>query len=469
MIKALWFMIKIALFAALALWLVEQPGMVEIEWLNYDVRIHMGLFLISVLGLILISIFIYNVIKTFVDFPKSYRRYSDVKRIEKGYKALTMGLSAVAAGDSKLAAYQSHRANKLLEGDKGLPVLLKAQAARMQGDEAAAQDSFTALLENKDTAFLGARGLLQAALDAEDYDRALETAHKALKIQPRQPWILKIVYDLEIRLKHWLPALDSLAQLEKYSDLTKADAARARIALLHARGDALALSGMDGENADDADSVKTQRLRTLQKAHAVDKSFAPSIVRLAVFHHQNAQRRKAVRLIEKSWKSKPHRDLARCWVGLMSQDKASKPLGAVQWMERLLKLNASSAAGYVEAGRIATEAGLWGEARSYFERAQMIEPSAQLCQMRAALEEKAGAPEDVVQEWLDKAVDAPTALGWVCGQTGRIYEDWSPVAMPHGSFNTIEWRMPNAQAIGVEALEKPALVEAVLEAPRKMS
>src|SRR5262245_23719039 len=107
MLKALWFMIKVGVLTAAAIWIAERPGTVKIEWLEYTVTVHVGLGLLVVVGTMLLAIFVYNIIRTFVDFPKAYRRYSEIKSREKGYRALTLGLTAVAAGDAKAAVYQA--------------------------------------------------------------------------------------------------------------------------------------------------------------------------------------------------------------------------------------------------------------------------------------------------------------------------------------------------------------------------
>ncbi|MGB0719227.1 MAG: heme biosynthesis HemY N-terminal domain-containing protein, partial [Bdellovibrionales bacterium] len=203
MIKALWFLIKIGVVIAAIIWVADHPGSVRIEWLDYVFTVNTGLFFAALLAVVLASIFIYRVIRTFVDFPASYRYYSEIRARKKGYDALTRGLAAVAAGDAKTAQKEAAAVRGLLPDDNGLPVLLAAQAARLNGDDEAAEESFHVLLEHKDASFLGVRGLLQAALEDGDYEGGLAMARQALARHPKQPWILKTVYDLEIRNCHW--------------------------------------------------------------------------------------------------------------------------------------------------------------------------------------------------------------------------------------------------------------------------
>ena len=457
MIKTLWFMLKVGLFVALAIWVSQQQGRVEIEWLDYTINVHVGLFLAGLLTLILISIFVFSTIKTFVDFPKSLRRYNEIKRFEKGYKALTLGLSAVAAGDGKIARYQSHRAEKLLEGDNGLPLLLKAQAARMHGDEDTAHEAFVGLLENKDAAFLGVRGLLQSSLDAGEFQAAADTAYKALELQPKQPWLIKTIYDLEIQLQHWDAARLLQPRAQKYNALSKEEVRADQVAMLH----------IEAEEAPSPGEAQ----KKYKAAYSLDKGFVPSVVALAKSHYSSGQRRKAVKMVEKAWQKTPHPDLARIWESLISQDLAKKPLGRMQWAERLVKLSLNSYESQIFAARVAAAEKLWGEARRYFQRAEELlragDGDARLYYLWSDLEERAGGGKRVIAQLLEKAQNADAAKAWVCGKTGQVYEAWQPVAAPYGAFNTIQWAQPKQQDM-VERIGRFMPSGGVLDAPRKV-
>ena len=454
MIKALWFMVKVALLAALAVWVAERPGVVRLEWLDYRFTVHVGLFLlVSLLG-VLLSIFIYNVIRTFVDFPKSYRRYLEIRQREKGYRALTLGLTAVAAGDTKIAVYQAHRVTKFLPEDRGLPLLLQAQAARLDGREEDARQSFIALLESPDAAFLGVRGLLQAALDMRNYPKALELAHQALKLHPKQKWILRIVYDLQIKLRDWAKARETLYRAEKAGAFLPDKARSDRVAMLLAEAE--------------ADMENNNRLAALEKAKKAikyDPAFVPAVSLAARLYNQTGNRRKAVRLVEKIWAVNPHPEFIAIWDALAPAGQSKKPLERLNWLEKLLSINGDAPAGLIEAGRMAMEESLWGQARSYFTRAEALAPGASLYRHLAELEERSTKNEEAALAWLEKAAHAPPEKIWICSETGRIYERWHPIAPPHGAFNTIRWDLP--QGVFYPALNdsQNLMAEALLEAP----
>lgn len=455
MFRALWFLVKLGALVALTVWVSSLPGTVMLQWLDYTMVIEVGFFLMAAVVVILCAIFIYNVIRTFVDLPASYMRYRDIQNREKGYRALTLGLTAVAAGDTKIAAKQAERATKLLKNDNGLPLLLRAQAARLQGQEEDALKSFAALLENKDAAFLGVRGLLQAALDHENHSKALDLARQALKIHPNQPWILNLVYDLEIKEHKWDDALQTLRRGRQLKTLSPAQAKSDEVAILIAKS-----------NDQSSLTKNDEAIRSLQSALSINPGFSPTALRLAEIYLETNKRGKALKVIEKAWKSDPHPDLADFWCSMIPPKKAGDAMARMKWFVRLYKLRPKSARSNLEAGHVAMKEGLLGEARAYLTKAEKLEPTNELYKMLADLERLSGQGEEAAKAWLAKAENASPNRAWICKETGRHYKDWSPVAKPHGSFNTIEWASPELSVSAAPATFENMMTEALIEAPR---
>ncbi|HOO81785.1 MAG TPA: heme biosynthesis HemY N-terminal domain-containing protein [Alphaproteobacteria bacterium] len=455
MIKALWFAIKVGVLIALSVWIAERPGSVRIEWMEYTFTIQMGFFLLVALVFVLLTLFIYQVLKTFVGFPSSLRRYNEVKAREKGYRALTRGLTAVAAGDKKAAALYSKKASKLLEGDTGLPLLLEAQAARLDGREEDAAQSFVALLEDKDASFLGVRGLLQTALGSGDDEGALALAEKALDLHPHQGWILKIVYDLQIRQRLWTKAEKMLARVENAGVMAPEVVRSDRLALYLAQAE-----------KDLADGYSSDALYLIKKAQKLSPDFAPATISLAEFHMREGHPRKAQNAVLKAWKTAPHEALALYWMTLKDDENVPDALARLRHLERLLKMCGESARVQLMAGQIAIEAGLWGEARAFLQEAEKLGATTSLYKAFAMLEERSSRNEVAIKEHLSRAAGAMADKVWVCRETGNIYERWSPVAQPHGSFNTIIWDIPHAHYGPARLLnDKAHMSEALIEAP----
>ncbi len=440
MIRAILFMIKIGLFIAASLWIVEHPGNVSLEWLDYRVTVHIGFLLVF-----LFIVFLYIVYGIF--------RLNLRMRAKQGHRALTLGLTAVAAGDAKRAGSQAKKARKLLPQDKGLTLLLNAQSARMAGNEEEAEENFAALMKNKDAAFLGVRGLLQASIDQNDPDKARALAYDALKLHPKQPWILTIVYDLEIQMRRWVPAQQILRRLEKIKVVDGGKAKSDRVAMLLAQAD----EALESELRDEAFSF-------LKQAYKLDPYFAPSVLRLSKMHIQRGARAKAASVIEKIWRKNPHPSLAYVWELAEPKNKKNDLLKRLAWFERLLSFNDQSVESYIAISNFALENGLLEDARRYLVLAQEHSLTRRVYHLLGVLEQRDGGCEEAIAKWLDKEQSAPFDKLWVCRETGRIYPAWSAIALPHGSFNTITWDFPQ-EGSAVAFLSDAGAADALLEAP----
>jgi len=435
MIRALWTLVKISIIVAIVVWIAEHPGKIKIDWLEYNVEFHIGFFLFALMVLVVIGIVIFSIIKGILDMPKNMVRYRDMTNKDKGFKALTIGLTAVAAGDAKAASYQAHRARQFLSNDNPLPMLLEAQAARLNGNELEASKAFMALMENKDSAFMGIRGLLQSALDHGDYSGALELGHRALEEYPKQGWILSIVYDLEIRAHNWDSARKILYRAEKAGAIETAKAQSDRVAMLLAEAEDLKNKGEE-----------ELFFRALNKAYKFDNKFLPTALRLGRMYIERGKHKAAISIIQKAWKQNPHPGLAALWGEAYVPAKDGDSMARVRWYEKLLKINLDSVEGLLALANVMIEEGLWGEAKKHLEKAETLRPNVRLYKIWARLEERATHDDAAVRSWLEKAADAPRERVWICSETGRIYDDWMPIS-DQGLFNTIIWDFPQGRTM----------------------
>jgi HemY protein len=143
------------------------------------------------LAFIVVLLFLHRIYLWVARLPAFFKNKKSQANTQKGINAVTRGLTAVASGDSDTSQKMAREARRYLPQEKGLTLLLEAQSARLKGDEAKANECFQALLEDKNAAFLGVRGLLSNALAEKDYPKALDYARKGLDMNPRQPWIIR--------------------------------------------------------------------------------------------------------------------------------------------------------------------------------------------------------------------------------------------------------------------------------------
>lgn len=453
MIRSIIYIIKVALLVVAVVWLADRPGIVNIEWQDYTIRMQAGFFLAALLVIIMLGIFVYGFIRTLVNLPRTWRRYREITRRDKGYRALALGLTAVAAGDARAASRHAQRAIRFLPKDGGMPMLLLAQAERLKGNEEEARRIFGEMLQNKDTAFLGVRGLLQGALEEKDYERALGLAQHGLSLYPKQKWVLRIAYDLEIRLRHWDAARKILARAERAGAITKDEARSERVAMLMAEGEQLLRYNQRGPAQ-----------KRFYAAYKTDPYFAPAVLALTRLQKYDGHRKRAAKLAKKAWERTGHAALAELWMEMKDTAKNNEPLARLKWAEELLETHPHSADAHLVVAAAAIDAALWGEARDHLQKAENITADARVFRLRAEIERRAFQDDSEALMWMKKAEVAPEPRIWVCRATGRVYDDWHAIAMPHESFNTIIWDFPGLLPRTV-SLPTALPADSVIEAP----
>lgn len=434
MLRALWTLIKLLLVAGIVIFLMEQDGALNIEWKDYVVSVQLGMGLAAILLFLVALLFFHRLILNLLRVPQVMRGYWGIKAQQKSHHSLTKSLVSLAAGDYKHAAYHAHRAQKLLpeKYDASAALFLEAQAARLMNQHDRATQKFNELLDNRESAFLGIRGLMQTEIEAKNYDHALDMAYAADRMHPKQPWILKTIYDLEIQTQHWDRVLGTLKKLEKHKALEKEHVYKDRKSVLVMLAD-------KSLGKQDADGAKTY----LKQAMKIDAGFVPASLRLINIALESGQKRKARLLIEKTWKLSPHPDLIKLWDILAPENSQSKPTNRLDWYQKLVTINPESAEGYLAIAQIAIDDGLWGEARRFLEKAEQRDNHGGVYLAWAELERLSTQNDEAIHAWMKKSQSAKQSKRWVCQDTNHIYDAWYAIAQPYGLFNTIEWAYPN--------------------------
>src|SRR5205814_9090865 len=108
------------------------------EWHGWRLDTSVGVILIAVVVLVLLSVALWLIYRWIVGAPGALLDGWGESRRRRGYRALTQGLAAVAAGDGAEAAEDAREAEALLS-EPPLTMLLSAQAAQLTGDRDAAK------------------------------------------------------------------------------------------------------------------------------------------------------------------------------------------------------------------------------------------------------------------------------------------------------------------------------------------
>ena len=427
--------IAIAALIAAAVWLADNPGSATLEWRGWRVDSSVAVLAGAVAAIAVAAAILYRGAWAVWGMPRRILFWRRMARREKGYRTLTRGLVAVAAGEAEEARKLAARAEKLL-GDPPLTKLLTAQAAQLIGDEAAARKHFADMLDRPETAFLGLRGLILAARKEGDEAAALEYARRAYAIRPKTPWAATTLLELQIGQSRWREALTTLEAAIRHGIFTGEDGRRRRVVVL------LACSGGAGEAGEAKAALDFAR-----RASGLDPDFLPATLRHAGLLIGGGRKRQATKLIQDTWSHTPHPELARLYLSIHAAEDA---IGRMRRMERLAAQNAADVESHLALAGAAVEAKLWATARKHFDEAEAAgRRDGRLCLLRADAEEAEHGDTEAARRWLVAAADAAPDPAWVCGDCGAVWRHWTPVCGRCEGFASLAWATPEHVREGV--------------------
>lgn len=410
-----------------AVWMADRPGAVSVTWLGWRLDTSVPVVLLALFVLLVAVQMILRVGRWFAALPRRWREARAERQRRTGYMALIDGLSAVAAGDGAKARRNAERADSLLR-DPPLTMLLSAQAAQLAGDAESAKRHFSQMLDRKETAFLGLRGLLTQALKEGDRGAALGYARRAHAINPQADWLTATLFDLEAREGQWAAAQDTLAAGQRAGAFSGGEARRKKAVLLLERSRAAGLP--------------SDALKLAYQAFQADPGFPAAAVHYAQALGRQGKLKKAIAVLVDCWRIEAHPDLARAWMDLVPE--GGDPLERVRHAEKLLDCRPDAAAGHLLLGEVALEASLWGQARTHLTAAAETRPSARAYRLLARLEEAEGTDPGAARDWLAKAAEAPGEPVWSCRQCGTAAPSWSALCPACGGFDSLAWVDPVA-------------------------
>jgi len=300
--KLLILFIILGVAAASASWLATQPGAVKIEWLGWRMELPTSLAVAIVISFALLLVFLDRLLRAIRGLPRWLGGRLRQRRDDAGHRALTLGLMAVSAGEPAEARKYASRAERLLEAPQ-LTGLLAAQAAHLAGDHQAACSYFTALLDDRETAFLGHIGLMRLAIDDQNSAKASNAARAALKIRPASVLAASHLLRLEAHQANWqaaLPALDVLSKGQKKLKTKEGDLAQPD-ALLRQR---CALNFLQAGNFLVKD--RPAAIKALLVSLKTNPGFLPALIMLADLYLDDKAYAKATKILESGFRLAPH-------------------------------------------------------------------------------------------------------------------------------------------------------------------
>jgi HemY protein len=432
---------------AAAVFLADRPGRVDIVWQGWQIETSVGVLVAAAVLAALVVWLLVSAIWLVISSPRRILGSRRERRRRAGYRALARGMVAVAAGDAREAQRFAGRADVLL-ADPPLTLLLSAQAAQLDGDEGAAKKYFTAMLERRETEFLGLRGLLNQALREGDRSAALRLTERAGALRPGARWVALSRFDLEAREGCWEAARQTLGQLTKRRLVSPERARHHRGVIIHE----LSLAAL-------ARGDLPRAIALAAESQALTEDLADPAAHHARLLLAERRTRRAAKAVERAWRAAPHPELAQVYSAI---HQGAPPLARVKVFERLAAQNPAAGESHVVLAEAAIEAQLWGEARRHLEAAMAAGPTARLCLLSARLEEAEHGDLGAMREWLDRAVGAKPDPRYVCAACGGESLEWRSRCPRCGAFDTLNWRTP-AWAVPAAALPIPTGLRAALD------
>lgn len=426
MIRILFFLALIFLLGIGFAWLAERPGDLTATFggLQYEVTLlSAAVLLVAVFAALMI---LWWIIRGLWRSPYTVSRYFRVRRRDRGYQALSTGLIAAGAGDAGMARRMGKQAAKLISSDQEPMInLLDAQASLLEGDHAAARVKYEALAKDPETRLLGLRGLYLEAERMGERNVARHYAAEAVAIAPQLGWAATAALEAKTMHRDWQGALALVDAQKSASGIDRTLTTRRRAVLLTA-------SAMEQFDADPAAAKASAT-----EASRLQPEFIPAALVLARASIRLDDLRKAVKVLETTWKLAPHPEVADIYIHLRHGDST---LDRLERARRLRKLKANNVESELAVARAALDAGEFKEARAAAEAAVRIAPREGAYLLLADIEEAETGDQGRIRHWLAQAVRAPQDPAWVAD--GIVSDHWQPVSPVTGELDAFQWRAP---------------------------
>ena len=450
MYRIILFLLLIALAAAGAAWVADQPGDVVLSWGSWRARPPLPVFVL-LLGIVVVAaILAWTILLTLWRTPERIKRSRRERRLARGRHAITHGLLAVGHGDSASARAHADVARRHA-GHDPLALLLHAQSAQLDGDRAGARAAFRAMAERGDTRLLGLRGLFIEAQRADDPVAAVMIAEEALKLAPASTWASQAVLGFRCARGDWNGALTILDNNLESGLIDKPAWRRQRGVLLTAR--ALELENVDRDRSRD----------TVMEAIKLAPTLVPAAVLASKYQSEAHQVRRSMRLVEAAWLAQPHPDLADAYAHVRLGDSARQRLVRIETLAAKAPGHLESALAVARAAIDATEFARAREALAPFVAA----PTQRVAMLMAEIERTEHGDSGRARAWTLRAVRALHDPVWTAD--GYVSASWRPVSPVSGRIDAFQWQTPLAAlpADKNASVEASPFEEAMLAPPRR--
>ncbi len=422
MIRLITSLLLIGAIAGFAAFVAEKGGRLAVDWDGLRVETGAPVAIVLLLLALLLLFVLYVVLRWIFAAPNSLRRRSFERRQAEGYRQFSRGMIALAAGDARAAAAAATGVDKLLPQSR-LSLLLTAQAAQLSGDDAAAHQRFTRMLEHKDTELLGLRGLLVQAQKAGQVDEVRRLALRAVSVRADAPWALLTLIEAEATARNWPGAQDAVERALKAHALPVSDGNGKLAAILI-------------ERARESEADPATARRFAESALKLSPGHPAAAVTLAAILRRLGKLRRARGVLQAAWSAAPHPDLTAAW----AKEDVPKERRVSHMADLVGRVWSDDPAARLAMAEAALAAGDNVRARAELDALPEQGPTALV--LRAELDRLQYGDHDGLRDLAARRVLAPPEPVWLCAACVTPTLLWHALCPACGRFDTLKWEKP---------------------------
>ncbi len=402
----------VACVASITIWLKNNDGGVQINWLGYQISAPFWL-LISAMMVVLftVAMAIWAVMRLKFWRKKSSLQHS-LKNQQMGLSEVTKLISSLALGDVKDATKYLRNCKKLLGSDNGLYQLLDFYVAAKDGGDLPQNnleklEKLTQLENYSETKLLSYSAKANMALQQGELQTALTEAKKLYEMQGDNPRINQQYLGLLLQNAEFALAGIMLKKSRKSKVFTakKLDKLQAIMFFMQ---------------------FKQQQEQTslLQQSFNSSPDFAPAYEWIIATNKTSARddfsMKDAWKMLQIAWQANPHPELVEIILQYFSNEEPQK-------LQKQLQKMKDAHPNHIETQWLLANMAMVGKhydvARNHLKAGLAISAQQRFYGMLVRLEEQT-SDEKAAKIWLQKMANAKADPSWFCDNCGHNHSYW---------------------------------------------
>ncbi len=413
---------------------LRMSGVIRVSAFNHEISFEPILLLIALVGLFLLFWLMLKILGLSLAVWKfingdetAVSRYFDRSRERRGFDALSDGMLALASGDPRAAITYAAKAERHLKKPE-ITDLLVTQAAEQARDEKTAKEAYKRLLRHERTRFIGIQGILKQKLAEGDTETARKLAQKAFALRPRHEQTQDKLLALQARDENWKGVRATLRAKLKHGAITR-DVYKRREAVIIAQEARIART-----------AGKIEEAQTLaMEANRLSPTLVPGATLAARALLERNTPRKALSILKAAWQHAPHPELAAEFAAIRPDES---PGDRIVRFAALTRLHPDHPETRMLLAELHISAEDFPAARRALGDLSSSDPTGRSLSLMATIAHGEGAEQEVVRDWLTKAVSAPPDPLWICNACGHTHLRWNAACEQCDTIDSLEWKRP---------------------------